>query len=321
MAEARVALIGVGAMTQRVHLPSLSSFPDVRLVGMCDLDQARLTAVADQYAVEGRYSDYRTMVDELAPDGVYAVGQPHLMYDVWVWCLRNGLNLYVEKPLGLTLHQAEVLTQLAEDAGVTTQVSFQRRTSPLLTRLHRRCTERGPLTHAVCEFFKADQRPFTAARDRMLDDCVHAIDTVRWMCAGEVVEVESHCRRVGVPDINWITATLRFDSGAVGLVTTSWSSGRRVFRVQMHGQGIACDADAEGEAVVHADGERVERTDAVTAAGSEEFHVYGGFRTKNREFVDSLLSGRERTSSPFRDGLRTMRVAEQILAQAVLRGQ
>jgi len=44
-----------------------------------------------------------------------------------------------------------------------------------------------------------------------MDDCTHAIDTLRWMCGGEVTAIDSHCKRIGTPDINWIGATLQFD--------------------------------------------------------------------------------------------------------------
>jgi hypothetical protein len=43
-----------------------------------------------------------------------------------------------------------------------------------------------------------------------------------------------------------------------------------------------------------------------------------GFLAKDREFIDSLLTGRHLTSSPFRDAIKTMDVAERILAQALL---
>ncbi len=119
--------------------------------------------------------------------------------------------------------------------------------------MRQRCLERGPITHAVCEFFTWDPRPMRGARDHMLVDCTHAMDTVRWMCGGEVVRIESRCRRIGVTDINWIGATLHFDNGAVGLVVTSWCSGRCV-RVQMHAPEICTDAEVEGRAHLYADG-------------------------------------------------------------------
>ncbi len=320
-ATVRVAVIGAGQMANSVHYPSLASFEDVDLIGICDINAEALNATADKYGVSKRYTDYRQMIEQLSPDGVYAIGQPQHMYDIWVWCLQQGLNLYIEKPMGLNLHQAEILAHLADKHGCVTQVSHQRRSCPLLIKMRQACLERGPMTHAVCEFYKYQITPATTAYDRMLGDCTHSIDTVRWMCGGEVVTVESHCKCVQVPDINWIGATLLFDNGSIGYVINSWSSGRRVYRVQMHAPGIYTDAEVEGKARLFADGdyEGVEY-DTQRVAGSDEVYVYGGFRAKNREFIDSIKHGREQTSSPFRDCLKTMEVAHKILAQAVLRG-
>jgi virulence factor len=318
----RIAMIGAGSMANSVHYPSLASFADVEIVAICDLDPARLATTADAYGVEKRYIDYRAMIEECAPDGVYAIGQPHSMYDVWMWCLQQGQNLYIEKPMGITWHQARMLTHVAEQKGLITQVSHQRRSCPLLVKLRQECLTRGPITHAVCEFFKCEPTPYMEARDHMMDDCTHAIDTVRWVCGGEVVAIESHCKRVGVPDINWIGAMLQFDTGATGFVVNSWCSGRRIFRVQMHAPGIFVDADIDGKAHMYADGDRhgVEY-DTADVAGSDAYYVFGGFRAKNREFIDSLKYGTDVTSSPFRDCLKTMEVAEKILAQALLRGE
>ena len=318
----RIAMIGAGSMANSVHYPSLASFADVEIVAICDLDPARLATTADTYGVEKRYFDYRAMIEECAPDGVYAIGPPHIMYDIWMWCLQQGQNLYIEKPMGITWHQARMLAYVAEQKGLITQVSHQRRSCPLLVKLRQKCLTRGPITHAVCEFFKCEPTPYMEARDHMMDDCTHAIDTVRWVCGGEVVAIESHCKRVGVPDINWIGAMLQFDTGAIGFVVNSWCSGRRIFRVQMHAPGIFVDADIDGKAHVYTDGDThgVEY-DTADVAGSDAYYIFGGFRAKNREFIDSLKYGTDVTSSPFRDCLKTMEVAEKILAQALLRGE
>jgi len=318
----RIAMIGAGEMANHVHYPSLASFRDVQLVGICDIDELRLRLTADRYGIERRYTDYRRMIEECAPDGVYAIGQPHLMYDIWLWCLHEGQNLYIEKPMGLTWHQAQMLAGLAEAKRVITQVSHQRRSCPLLVRMREECLARGPITHAVCEFYKCAISPSMGARDHMLDDCVHAIDTVRWMCGGKVEGIDSHCKRVGVSDINWIGAMLHFDNGATGFVVNSWSSGRRIFRVQMHAPTIFVDAEVEGKAHLYADGNVEGVTyDTREVAGSDELYVYGGFRAKNLEFIESLRYGKDVTTSPFRDCLKTMEVAEKILARALFNGQ
>jgi virulence factor len=320
--KVRVAVVGAGGMANQVHYPSLASFDDVEIVGICDLDETRLTKTADQYDIPNRYTDYKKMVESQAPDGIYVIGQPHYMYDIWVWCLMQGLNLYIEKPMGITWHQACILADLAEQKGIVTQVSHQRRSSPLLKKMREACVARGEITHAVCEFYKSDMKPYRNARDHMMDDCTHSIDTVRWMCGGEVIDLESHCKRIGTPDINWIGATLHFDNGSTGFVINSWSSGRRVFRVEMHAPNIYVDAEVEKNAVLYADGDY----DGVVydcfevAQATTKWEAFG-FRDKNREFIDSLKTGEDVTTSPFRDCIKTMEVAEKILALALLNGE
>jgi predicted dehydrogenase len=318
--KTRVAMIGAGNMAQRVHYPSLASFDDVEIAAVCELDAGRMRQVAETYGIAAHYGDYRKMVEEIRPDAVYSIGPPNLMYDTWVWLLQQGVNLFVEKPLGLTPHQATMLAALAEESGSITQVGFQRRCSPVVVHMRDRCLERGPVTHVVVRFYKNDPRPFTGAIDHALDDCVHAIDTLRWLCGGEVVDILPVVRRIGVPDINFITTTLSFDTGATGILLTSWTSGRRIFSIEMHAPGICAEIDTEGAAVLYADGDTTgTRTTSQDVAGSDEFHVYGGFRSKNREFIDAVKAG-TLPSSHFGDAIKTMDVAHRIIAHATLAG-
>ncbi|HUV07826.1 MAG TPA: Gfo/Idh/MocA family oxidoreductase, partial [Spirochaetia bacterium] len=299
-----------------------ASFPDVEIAAVCDLNPDRLDATARKYGIEKTYTDHRKMISEIAPHGVYVIGPPTGMFDIWIWCLKEKLNLYIEKPMGITLHQAQMLAELAEKAGVITQVSHQRRSCPLLVTMRDKCLEKGPITHSVCEFYKSQIQPQYSALDHMVEDCIHSIDTVRWMCGGEVVDLDSHCRRVGTPDLNWIGAMLYFDNGSTGIVLNSWSSGRRVFRVEMHAPNIYVDAEVEGKATVYADGDYTGvEFDTKEVAGSDELYVYGGFRAKNREFIDSLKSGKDVTSSPFRDCLKTMEAASKILALSLMKSR
>jgi len=321
--KVRVAMIGAGGMANRVHYPSLASFADVEIAAICDLDPRRLEATANQYEIEQRYLDYRKMVEEIAPDAIYVIGPPHIMVDIWTWCLSEGLNLYIEKPMGISLHQARNLHYLAEKKGCITQVSFQRRSCPMVVHLRNECLKRGPIVHAECAFYKCEPQPYLQARDHMMDDGVHAIDTLRWMCGddgkNEVVEIDSRCKRIGTPDINFISALLHFANGATGVLLNSWTSGRRIFKVEMHAPGICAEAEHEGKGRLYADGDtKGIEFDTRQMAGSDEFHVFGGFQAKNREFIDAVKSGTQ-PSSCFADAIKTMEVAEIILAQALLK--
>ncbi len=118
MEKVKVAMIGAGGMANSVHYPSLASFDDVNIVAICDLDENRMNTTADKYKIEKRYTNYRKMVEDVSPDAVYVIGQPHLMYDIWIWCLDHGLNLYIEKPMGLSIHQAKSMALLAEKRAI-----------------------------------------------------------------------------------------------------------------------------------------------------------------------------------------------------------
>ena len=75
---------------------------------------------------------------------------------------------------------------------------------------------------------------------------------------------------------------------------------------------IAAEADVEGKGYLYADGDtKGVEYDAREVAGGDQTFIFGGFQAKNREFVDSLKTGEEVTTSPFRDCLKTMEVAEK----------
>jgi len=318
--KVRVAMIGAGGMVNAVHYPSLASFDDVDIAAICDINTERLNTTADKYNVDKRYVDYRQMVEEVAPDAVYAVGQPHILFDVWVWLLQQKQNLYIEKPMGLTIHQARVLRDLAEQNDCITQVSFQRRCAPIAVQLKNECLKRGPITHAVCRFYKNVMAAETSAYSHMMNDGVHLLDTIRWMCGGEVVDVQTSTNRIGYGDINYYSAIIEFDSGARGVMMANWASGRRIFDVEMHAPGIYAQLEHESKGYLYADGDyNGVEYDTKQVAGSDEFYVFGGFQAKNRNYIDCLKSG-EKPESHFGDAVKTMELAEVILAQALLDG-
>lgn len=326
MKKLRIVMIGAGGRANQVIYPSFADLQTeglIEIVGICDIDTDRLNRTADKYSIQNRYGaagvyDYQNMIHDLKPDAAVVIGQPHIMYDIWMWCLSKGLHLYIEKPLALSIHQARALTAVANRNKCVTQVSLQRRNTPMVNQLREECLKRGPITHAFCKFYKCDSHNFLGARDHMMDDCVHSIDTVRWICGGEITKIESTCRRIGTVDINFISAVLHFDTGAVGHIINSWTSGKRIFAVEMHAQGIFAEAEHETKGYIYSDGDvKGVEYDAYQCAGSDKFHVATGVYNVAKEFVDCCLRGGQ-PSSCFDDAVKTMKAAEIILAQALL---
>ena len=118
--KVRVAIVGAGDQANYVHYPSIASMKDVEIAAICDIDPERLKTTADKYGIEKRYGAdrdplaYRKMIEQVAPEAVYVIGQPNIMYDIWVWCLQQKLNLFIEKPMGVNLHSARNLARLAD---------------------------------------------------------------------------------------------------------------------------------------------------------------------------------------------------------------
>ncbi|WP_218033909.1 Gfo/Idh/MocA family protein [Paenibacillus koleovorans] len=321
----RVAMIGAGSRAKGAFFPAIASMDDVEMVAMCDIDKERLNLSADQYGIEGRYGDtvldYRRMIEEVKPDAVFAIGHPHLMYDIWRWCLNRGLHLFIEKPMALTIHQARALTYVAKQKGCITQVGYQRRIAPMAVKLREECLKRGPITHAVCRFYKNQLKPSLGVQNHMTDDIAHSIDTLRWICGGEVVKVESEVKSIQTSTYSFISGTLHFDNGSTGYFINSWCSGRRIFDIEIHAPGICAEAEYDNKGYLYADGDtRGIEFDAKEISDSRVNYVFTGVHAKIREFVDCCRENRQPGSS-FEDALKTMEVIEIIQAQALFAGK
>jgi predicted dehydrogenase len=324
----KIAFIGAGSRANAVHYPSFAGLEDVQFAGICDIDPIRMQKTADQYGVplDRRYGEnvfsYREMIEAVEPDGVVCIGQPHLMYDIWMWCLEQELDLYVEKPLGLSVHQARMLESKATEKDCITTCSLQRRTTPCAMVLRDECLKRGPITHAMVRFYKNEISTMYGARDHMMDDTIHSIDALRWACGdSDIQRVESTTRRVGVKDINFISATLQFCNGSVGYLINSWSSGRRIFDLEMHAPGICAEVEHEVGGRLFADNDtKGKYYGAQDCAGSSAFHITTGVQLLARNFVDSCREHKP-TLSSFTSARKSMEIADMILAQALLAGR
>ena len=329
----RVAMVGAGGMANYVHYPSLAAFPDVKMVAVCDLDAERLNTTADRYQIEGRFHDYREMIEKTNPDAVYIVMPPHQLYDITVHCLREVHAVFIEKPPGVTADQTRNLAWHAQKHGALTMVAFNRRFIPLLREVRRRVEARGPIIMCRATFLKntagVEEHPYYGgATDILTCDAVHAVDMLRWM-GGEVEALASDIRALYAPYPNSFLALMRFVDGAVGTLEANWVVGKRVHTFEMHARGISGFADPNTRAVIYADAtlrssrasslrstsnkDEGETLTAAAAAGSDDFRVYYGFEAENRHFIDCVKSGRQPETN-FDDAVKTMELVSRIYA-------
>jgi predicted dehydrogenase len=297
-------MIGAGGLANSMHYPSLAESDDVEIAAICDLDETRLKSTAEKYGVERTYKDYKKMVNEVDMDAVYIIMPPHHLFDLVIHCLSSKLNVFIEKPPGVTAEQTRNMALTAEKNDCLTMVGFNRRFIPLMVEVKRIVEERGQILQCAATFYKNSigAGPYYAgAIDILTCDAVHAVDTLRWM-GGEVVAAASDIRKLYAEYDNSFNALLKFENGATGFLHC----------FEMHAKGISAFVDADDMAVIHSDNNKEDLLlKAQEVAGSTENRKFYGFYQENRHFIDCIKEKRM-PDTHFADALKTMQLVERI---------
>lgn len=319
MEKVKIAFIGAGGMANLVHYPSLHSIQDAEIVGISDLMQDKLEQTAKKYNVKQTFTDYRELIEKTSPDAVYIIMPPHHMYDIAAYCLGLGLNIFIEKPPGITKEQTKQLANIAEKKGALTMTGFQRRFAPLMIEAKKMIDERGGTLQCQANFFKnfIDKPPYyNGAIDILTCDAIHSVDILRWI-AGEPKKIASSVKSRFAGYDNCFYAMVEFESGAVGFLSANWVSGKRIYSVEIHGKGICAFVNPEESAVIYKDGE--EKGCALSAselAGSGELFKLAGFYQENEHFINCIKT-KKLPQTNFADSVKTMEFVERIYRSTI----
>jgi len=318
--KVRLALIGAGGMANGMHYPSLKEMKDVEMAALCDVVEDKLHATADKFEIEGRYTDYKKMIEETAPDAVYVLMPPHHLFDLVIHVVSQKLHCYIEKPPGVMSEQTRQMAHAAEANGVIGMVAFNRRYIPLMRQCKEKVLAAGDMNQVVSTFYKqhGDTPYYGGAIDILSCDAVHAVDTLRFM-GGNVVDCASAVRTLGKKFATSWTALVEFENGGVGVLLTNWQTGGRVHQFEMHALGASAFVDPDDKAVLHLDNKLAAETiTAVEAAGGREEKYYNyGFFGENRHFIDCVKSGKQPETS-FADAAKTMELVDLIYASSIM---
>ncbi|MBI5094400.1 MAG: Gfo/Idh/MocA family oxidoreductase [Candidatus Hydrogenedentes bacterium] len=313
--KVKVALIGAGGMANAVHYPSLREMNDVTMAAICDLFEDKARETAARFGIPKVYSDYRKMLDETKPDAVYVLMPPHHLFDIAIDVMNRKHHLFIEKPPGVTIYQNRQMALCAKRNRVLAMSGFQRRHVPIINAMRARVEKRGPIHTVVATFVKCsypESGYYGGAIDIFTCDAIHAVDTMRHLCGGDVVSVASDIRNLGADGPNAFYAIVKFSSGATGILQTNWACGRRFFTVEMHGQGISAYADPDAGGKLYMDGAlEGESFDPAAAAGSDKDWRRWGFYSENRHFIDCIHTGKQ-PSSNLSDTVKTMELVDRI---------
>ena len=131
MERVRLGLIGMG-LIGTAHARTLAKVEECNLIAISDTDE-RHRDVAAEFGVSF-YRDYTEMLTKEKLQGVIIATPNHLHIPMGIACARQGLHLFVEKPIAASLSDADHLIEAAKQSGVRILVGHQRRFNALVEK-------------------------------------------------------------------------------------------------------------------------------------------------------------------------------------------
>ncbi len=128
----RMGFIGVGNRGDQVH-DAFLEFGDSQTVAVCDLREDYMDfAVRKSRATPTKYKDYHRLLDDRNVDAVVIATPDHWHALMFIDACNAGKDVYVEKPLSLTVYEGRRMVETAERTRRVVQVGTQRRSAPVI---------------------------------------------------------------------------------------------------------------------------------------------------------------------------------------------
>ena len=133
----RIGMIGVGNRGGQL-LDAFLANPDAHIVAICDIYKPHLEKTVATFEKRGetvdQYSDFRKLIDRPDLDAVVIATPDHWHAIQTITACRAGKDVYVEKPLAVTIGEGRRMVEVARETGRVVQVGTHRRSSKLWQR-------------------------------------------------------------------------------------------------------------------------------------------------------------------------------------------
>ena len=261
--QVNFALLGCGRIARKHARTMLNSVPDGRLVAVCDIQKENAESFGEEYGVPSFDSldammaecgDTIDVVNVLTPTGMH----PQHVVDV----AAHGKHVVVEKPMALTLTDAETMVQACDRAGVRLFVVKQNRYNLPVQRLHEaiQAGRFGKIVMATARvrwcrdqaYYDQDKWRGTWRWDGgvFANQASHHIDLLHWL-VGDVDSVFSYTERqlVDIEAEDSGIALLRFRNGGLGVLEATTAARPKDLEASISIMGEKGTAEIGGYAV------------------------------------------------------------------------
>lgn len=229
MEQIGVAVVGVGTLGKR-HAENLRrKVPEARLIALADADGRRAAQVAAELEVPHYYDNLGGILQHKDIQAV-VIASPSKFHGEGIEAgAAHGMHIFCEKPLALSLEDADRTLAVVAKAGVQLQIGFMRRYDPAYAAAQQQI-EAGEIGDPV--IFKSvgrDQQPpppafFQGGVNGTIfsDAAIHDFDLARWMMKDEIAAAHTYAGLLACPelaqfdDVDATLVNMRFYRGGIG---------------------------------------------------------------------------------------------------------
>jgi UDP-N-acetyl-2-amino-2-deoxyglucuronate dehydrogenase len=333
----RVAVIGCGRISQ-FHFDAIQNVDGLKLAAVCDVNPGRAASSSEQLQVPS-YTSLSTLLKDDVCDVVALCTPSGLHAQQGVLAARAGKHVISEKPMAVSLAQADALVSACDQAGVQLFVVKQNRLNPPI-RLLKNAVDKGRFGRIYLanvtvrwqrpqEYYDAEPWRGTWEFDggAFMNQASHYVDLMQWLMGSVesvVAKTATQARRIETEDSG--VAVLKFRSGSLGVIEVNVLTYPKNFEgsITLMGEhGTAKIGGTSVNRVEHwqfADYDDDDKLIETGAANTSPNSVYGFGHAGYYENVAAALRGEAAAGTDGRAGRKSL---ELILAiyEAARRGR
>ena len=347
MDKLKVAVIGNGGIS-RVHLRGYSLNPDVEIYALCDINEERLNRRGDEYHVDParRFTDVNEMLaacPEIEAVSVCTWNAAHAQCAIAA--LNAGKHVLCEKPMAMTVEEAEAMQAAAEKNNRLLMIGFVRRFGNDCAIMKDFIDNGyfGDIYYAKATYLRRKGCPGGWFGDKarsgggpLIDLGVHIIDLCRYLMgnpkpvsvygatfnklgnrsnikskAGYISQTRENEDIFNVEDL--ATAMIRFDNGSVLQIEASFSLNIEKDEGVLQFFGTKAGAKLDPELTIYS--EMNDYMTNVKLANSTALSFDGLFENEINHFVECVRTGKP-CRNPAQDGVTLMKILTGIYKSA-----
>ena len=212
------------------------------IIALCDKNPERLEYASKRFGIKRIYRSADELCEQADIEAVSIHTGDHYHVEPFVFAMKNGKHVFVEKPLGNTLEQVETMISSARnaDSKLKIAVGYILRFNPVFEAVHNLCKsgDLGQIFYMEGDYihnllYQAKQTDtitgvnwYLEYEKPLVGGGSHPLDLLCWFSGSHIVEAMGYSNRMGFPDMkedDCQVALFKFKNGAIAKITASYA--------------------------------------------------------------------------------------------------